>query len=385
MKHRITIDGLANGGYGVGRIDERVWFVPYGLPGDVVEVEPVRERKNLVWGRMLSIVEPSPDRLATNCPVFGQCGGCTWLHFAYPAQAEWKRRIVADCFERIAGVSVDVDWWEDPDLRLGYRTRAEFHGDGETWGFYAEGSREIVDITSCPLCHEKLNLQFAKLRTVSFRGSVEMTVNPEGDDVFVWTRGNPGPIRKIFPKIQSVADKAPRHRFEFDGVPIVNGAFSQSSLLLNRLLTQVVNDAVGSPRRLLDLYCGTGNFSLRYAKNCEVLGLDHNRAAVEAAASAGHGAYRLASKGVIERALNEEWDVVLLDPPRQGAKAIANALAQVRAYRIVYVSCEPATLARDVRTLAAEGWTANRVTAVDMFPHTPHIETVTVLSRSFAV
>src|SRR5690606_28505311 len=128
----VDITGVAHGGDGVCRIDDRVCFVPYALPGDRLRIVVEREAKGVLWGVLADIVEPSPHRQdATGCcPVGRHCGACGWLHFAYPAQAEWKRRIVLDSLQRIARVEADVEWVEDPELRLGYRTRAEFHGDG---------------------------------------------------------------------------------------------------------------------------------------------------------------------------------------------------------------------------------------------------------------
>ena len=121
----VPITGVAHGGHGVSRIDGQVCFVPYALPGDTVEVRVVRQARGVLWGAIDKLVEPSPHRCAPCCPYFGACGGCMWLHFAYPGQAEWKQRIVKDALERIAGVTADVVWVEDEILRLGYRTRAE--------------------------------------------------------------------------------------------------------------------------------------------------------------------------------------------------------------------------------------------------------------------
>jgi 23S rRNA (uracil1939-C5)-methyltransferase len=166
----------------------------------------------------------------------------------------------------------------------------------------------------------------------------------------------------------------------FDGAPIVNGAFSQSSLLLNRLLVGLVKDTLGPVDSLLDLYCGNGNFSLQ-TKAKSVLGLDHDRFATNAANAIGRGTYRAADETAFCQALRQPWDAVVLDPPRTGAKAIINALAECQAQTIVYVSCDPATLARDLKTLTATGWQLLSTTAVDIFPNTPHIETVCQIKR----
>jgi 23S rRNA (uracil1939-C5)-methyltransferase len=380
MGETVEITGLAHGGHGVCRIDGQVCFVAHALPGDVIEPRITRRTKGVLWAEIGRIAEPSPFRIEANCPVFGTCGGCSWLHFAYPAQAEWKQRIVADTVKRIGRVETEVGWAENPDLRIGYRTRAEFQtGDGE-WGFYAARSHRVVDIEHCPLCHPKLNAVFDRLRDLHSRSSVEVAVNPEGDEVLLWTHERERNIEQAFLMVNHYRDNRDREQFSFDGVPIVNGAFSQSSLLLNRLLVQQVHAALGDAARVLDLYCGNGNFSL--GLDAEVIGFDHNRAVINAANRIGSKSYRVGKEATFAKALREEeYDAIILDPPRAGAKAIVPALAEADCNTIVYVSCDPATLARDVRGLVEAGWSIDTLTAVDMFPNTPHIETVCRLSR----
>jgi len=376
------ITALAHGGHGIARIDGQVCFIPYALPGDEVAVRIVRRSKGVLWGAIDRIVTPSPDRIDPGCGVYGRCGACTWLHFAYPAQAEWKTRIVRETLERIARVSTDVAWADDPDRRLHYRTRAEFHGDGTGFGFYAGGSHDVVDVIACPLCHPKLNAALATLRELRVRGSVEVTINPEGNDVLVWSKKRIPPVERAFERSQWPGAPGKRASFVFDGIPVVNGTFSQSSLLLNRVLLRVVRDAAGHGERVLDLYCGNGNLSLGLEGDRRITGLDRNRAAVDAARETGRGDYRAGNENDFLAAINAEpWDVILLDPPRTGAKAIVPSLAQCKAQRIVYVSCDPATLARDIKTLSAANWHVRSATAVDLFPNTAHVETVCTLER----
>jgi len=283
---------------------------------------------------------------------------------------------------RIAGLEVAVDCVCDENLCLGYRTRAEFHGDGTRLGFYALRSRRVVDVAQCPLCHVRLNAALERLRATTREGAIELMVNPEGTDTLAWTmRPNPK-LRTAFPLANSLYGRGRRSSFLFDGTPIVNGTFTQSSLLLNRLLRQTVCQVVGTPSSLLDLYCGNGNLSLSFADSARVLGLDHNRAAVRAAEAIGAGTYRVGDESAFRKALHTEtWAVVLLDPPRTGAKGILDALVACEAQHIVYVSCDPATLARDAKRLAEHGWRVARLRVVDLFPNTAHIESVCQFER----
>lgn len=382
MEHSIEITAVGHGGAGIGRVDGQVCFVPYALPGDHLKIEVARASKGVLFGRIVEVLTPSKDRLDIQIPGFEENGSCTWLHFAYPAQAEWKCRIVRDSFERIAKMKCDVQWVENPELRTAYRTRATFHGNAKHVGYYALGSHDIIDIEQCPLSHPRVNEVLHELRKDRFKGDITVTVNPEGEDVLLWTKRAKEKLPQQYPMVNSSAENKKRFSFVFDGVPIVNGCFAQNSLLLNRLLRDCVAEAVGAPKRVIDLYCGSGNYSIAL-KDSEVRGVDHNRHSIRGAVQLRPDSYRVGDEKVMSRFLEKEaWDVVLVNPPRSGAKPLLKALQFVQSPKMVYVSCDPATLARDVKELCAKGWNIEKVTAVDMFPNTPHVETVCVLARN---
>jgi 23S rRNA (uracil1939-C5)-methyltransferase len=267
-------------------------------------------------------------------------------------------------------------------MRLGYRTRAEFHVKGDRIGYYALGTHDVVDLRACPLSHARLNDALARLRTCRPQESIDITVNPEGDDVLVWTRRADPRVLEAFPAAQHLKSREPRAQFIIDGVPVVNGCFSQSSLLLNRMLVATVHGYVLGGQ-VLDLYCGSGNLSLTLPPNAQVTGLDHNRAAVAAAFAQDRGDYQAGDADTMAGAVAyRAWDVIMLDPPRSGAKELTPALASATAGRLIYVSCDPATLARDCRALVDAGWAMHACNVLDMFPHTPHVECVCVLQRA---
>jgi 23S rRNA (uracil1939-C5)-methyltransferase len=383
MNETVEITAVGHGGAGIGRIAGQVCFVPYGLPGDHLSVKIKKATRKALWAELVEVLEPSPDRVEPNYPGWQSSGVSTWLHFKYPAQAEWKQKIIKGCLSRIAGIDdVSLAWRENAELRTGYRTRAEFHGDGKRFGFYALGSHDIVDTTTCPLCHPRMNHALTRLRELELKGSVTVTVNPEGDDLLVWTNFNSRKLRDRFPQSGTPKDERAPSRFILDGVPIVNGGFSQSSLLLNRLLVETVHQYLGKPTTLLDLYCGNGNLSLGLPEKTEITGIDHNRIAVKAADRVGRGTYFAGDEGkMIKRIKEDQWDAILLDPPRAGAKNLVPHLATCHARTLVYVSCDPATLARDLKGLCAGGWRIAQTVALDLFPNTAHVETVCQLKR----
>ena len=381
MTEPVEIEGVVHGGHGLARLDGEVCFVPGALPEDVVRLGEVTRRRNVLWGVVETLESPSPHRWEPPCSCAAHATACTWIHFAYPAQAKWKQHIIGDCLSRIGGLQPELQWREDAQYRLGYRTRATFHGDGRAWGFFAPGTKRVMDRPSCALCHERLNHALGELRAVRMNGSVELTVNPGDGAILVWTRHPNASLRKVFPSVNHPRQKAPRNSFLFDGIPVIAGGFSQASLLLNRLLVSAVREIAGDAESILDLYCGSGNLSLPFADTAEVRGLDHNLAAITAAQRLGKGRYHIGDETAFQRALTEEqWDVVVLDPPRSGARPILNALAGCGARKMVYVSCDPATLARDLKHLTQHGWRLGRVLALDLFPHTPHVETVCELT-----
>lgn len=372
MSETMEITALAHGGDGIGRVEGQVCFVPFALPGDTVRARIVRRAKRVLWAEIEEVLAPSPDRL----PGVRPAGHAMWLHFAYPEQAVWKRKLVRDLLARIGRLDAEPGWAEEEGLRLGYRTRAEFHGDGRAFGFFERGTHRIAPAASCPLNHARLDEALARLHPLGLDGEFTVTVNPEGDDTLVWSRAAPAALREAFPYTNTPRDPD-RHAFVFDGAPVVNGAFAQASLLLNRLLMRTVDEYVGGADSLFDAYCGSGNLSLPLAGRMRVAGMDHHRPAIAAAAALDAGAYRVGGEPDMARAIaGESWGVVLLDPPRQGAKALMPALGRCAAGAIVYVSCDPATFARDAAALHGAGWRIERLCVVDLFPHTPHIETV---------
>lgn len=382
MTQEVTITRLAHGGDGIGEIDGKICFVPYGLPGDTLEVKLTKDKKTFCRGRITKVVTPSPDRIKVDCRVYEKCGGCSWFHLDYPAQLEWKQKIVETAFLKLAKLDVTVDGLENPDLRTGYRTRATFKGHEGDWGFYAAESHEVVDIDECPLCHPDMNAALKKLKQTPIGGEVEVLVNPEGDEVFLWTEEPSKELKNDFPSAQNLEDGDGRVQFMFDEIPVVNGTFNQSSLQLNRLLVDHVHSFLQDAESILDLYCGSGNMTLGLSEKAHIVGLDKNGPAIQAADHTGRGEFHIGSDKAFPDFINrQKWGAIILDPPRVGAKHSMPALRDADTDRIIYISCDPATLARDAAVILQGPWKINSITAIDIFPNTNHIETVCVFDR----
>jgi len=432
----VRIERLVFQGDGLGRLpDGRVVFVPGGAPGDLVEVRLLPGRRDFTRGEIRRLLEPSPLRTAPPCRYFGTCGGCQWQHLTAAGQLAWKAEMLRELFVRIAKLpDAPVAPPVAPLSPLGYRGRAQFKvapaqpGTRVRLGFHQRESHRVVEMGSCPLLHPALNSLLGALRRMRTPdlvrlfpglGEVWAAVGTGTGEALVTLFARSGERAALHLVAHRLAEAVPglvgvvlmqgdprhqprfldRHgrgalieqvgsfRFRVDAT-----AFFQVSGQAAEALTALALEAAGltGRERVLDLYCGVGTFTLPLARRAgEVVGVEaHPAAAADAAHNArehGCGNVRIV-RGQAERVLPDLCeggvDLVVLDPPRQGVeRGLLEALATLAAPRIVYVSCDPSTLARDVGFLARQGYACVRLTPVDLFPQTFHLETVALLER----
>lgn len=425
----IEITSLAYGGKGLGRLEGKIVFVPFTAPGDVVDAEITADKKGFSEGKVRKLVTPSPLRAEPRCQFYGRCGGCSLQHMAYEAQLEWKQRILDETLRRIGKVEgISFDAPVPSPAPFHYRTRARFHVSGTRAGFFEEGSHRIVDMDECPLLHQLVNETFLdfKRSVLSVKGrpdiySFEVGVSETDQKTVISMLVAPikgfdwqALLKRVRHlkgfELWAPKDNSRRGRFvasEMDTSLLYNaggvdfkagiGVFSQVNAAQNRSMVEKVSEfaALTGKERVMDLYCGVGNLSLPLAgRALSVTG-------VESSGQAVREALENARRNRIQNAAFHEGDaaqwlkqnlkelerdgpgVLILDPPRGGEPGIAHSLSDVRPARIVYVSCSPPTLARDVKLLAALGYRVFRAVLVDMFPQTYHIESILGLeSRS---
>ena len=425
----IPIEKLVDGGAGLGRWEGRVVFVPGACPGEAVQARITTVKKGYAEAQLQKVLTPSPDRVTPPCPVFGTCGGCQWQQIAYPAQIEAKIGILREDLRRIGKLA-------DPNILPPistnpheYRTRIRLKTDltksEPIIGFYEERSHRIVPIEACLIASPPLSRALAGLysilsdpadRLVSLtdlhlhlaRGTGELQARYFAEDE------PQDRVERVFTKFEEAMPEAVGQvyysrtgrrwirgrdyvidRYKDVSFRIGDRAFAQVNWDLNAALIDTVLTfaSLSGRESVLELYCGIGTFGIFLAREAAALaGFDENEVAVEDAnynaRQSGLTNARFEAKPV-ELAVSEladrkkTFDCVVLDPPREGVnRRTLESLLQMKPSRIVYVSCDPATLSRDLKILIDGGYRPGRLQPIDLFPQTYHLETVAELVKT---
>lgn len=423
------IVGLTHEGHGIAALDGERVFVPGALPGEraLLSLERRRRRKRRV--NLVEVLATAADRVEPPCEYFGRCGGCAVQHLSYEAQIRFKETVVRDAFERIAGL--EASEWLVPltDRQWHYRRRARLgvryvDGKGRVLvGFKERATRYVTDMSTCRVLVEPMDRLPGELsRTVAQTSltrqlpQAEVAVGddaravvlrvlaePTSDDlarfaalgrdlsvdIYLQT-GGPGTVRPLEPDTAgTLSYKLEAFDVDLEFAPT---DFIQVNAAINAAIVRQVIDRleIASTDRVLDLYCGLGNFSLPLARHAgEVVGVEGEGGLV---ARAAHNARRndISNAKFVTADLHqadwpflrERWDLVVLDPPRSGAQEAVKLMRKMGPRRVVYVSCHPATLARDALELTAnQGYRLAAAGIADMFPHTHHVEAFAVFDR----
>ena len=374
----VEIERILPGGYGLAHSAGHTVFVSLAAPGDRLRVRVDRQQGNVLFASIEEILVASPDRIEPPCPYFGRCGGCDFQQLTYEKQLAAKAEIIRDCLYRIGRLENVPDVVVTPSPReWRYRMRAtwQIDQDERTIGYYERGSRRVCDVADCAVLVPQLEETLERVR------ATEWQEFPPGLKHLDGVAGENGV--SLAPAFAEFATAELELRI---GEEIYNYSaeafFQVNPGLLASLIEFALGDIAGEAA--VDLYCGVGLFTLPLARRfADVTGVEANPVAVQFARRnlqrAGLENVRVINAGVTEwirrRAL--QTDFVLLDPPRAGAEsAVIKWILDSRAKRISYVSCDPATLARDLRKLFAGGYVTESLLAFDLFPQTHHVETV---------
>lgn len=429
---QLHIDKLAFGGSGFGRVDGKACFVPYAAPGDTADVTITKNKSSYLEGVIQRIESPADCRVTPVCKVFGTCGGCNWQHVSYEMQCRQKEMIFAETMWRMARIEKEkILPLRAASDSLAYRQRIQLkiHCDNDrvSIGFFKPGSHYVVDLPEgCAIARPELNLAAGELRTV-------LSVSPESGMVpqVDLSAGEDGKVTALFHYIGHDAEEMhgylaglQRELNHISAIFLQMGrkaviksvfgaelmeytlacanareltlsysaeSFSQVNFSQNRCMVDTVLawSTGRSLNAVLDLFCGNGNFSLPLSASANtVLGMESFARSIELARhnarQNGINNVRFicedSAAGVTRLAMEREtFDLVLLDPPRSGADSVVRNLHKLRPEWLIYVSCDPPTLGRDLALLQKSGFRVESIQPVDMFPQTYHLESVTFL------
>ncbi|WP_176993043.1 class I SAM-dependent RNA methyltransferase [Nonomuraea jiangxiensis] len=408
----MTVGPVAHGGWCVARHEGRVVFVRHALPGERVIADVTEETTRFLRADAVEILEASPDRVVPPCPYAGpgRCGGCDWQHATLEAQRRLKAQVVAEQLQRLAGIEREIVVEEVPGAKdgLGWRTRVQFAArpDGEL-GFRRHRSHEIEVVDACLIAHPEVEAVGAEEHTWPGAAGIEVIAASDGGRAVVVS---PRPRRSVaVPDLDAPAsillDQGKGRTVPRRGSGVLHervgdrefrvagsGFWQVHPGAAETLLDAVLAYAAPEPGEwALDLYCGVGLFAAGLAEavgpSGAVFGLESEAAAVrDARANLSDLPQARVERGRVEEALDrfeiDRADVVVVDPPRAGlGRDVVNRIAALDALRIVYVSCDPATLARDLAWLAERGYPLADLRAFDAFPMTHHVECVALLVK----
>lgn len=383
---RVEIERILPGGVGLAHAGGKTVLVSLAAPGDHLRVQVEREQGNVLFASVVEVLTPSPVRVEPPCPYFGRCGGCDFQQLTYEAQLAAKAAIIADCLQRIARLDHVPEITVHPSPKnWHYRVRATWQIDQEKReiGYYERGSRRVCDVEYCAVLLPELQATLERVRATD---SDEFP--PDLKHLDVVAGESDVSLSPAFGEFETneLNLRVGNEIYQYNA----ESFFQINPALLPELIEFALSDAGGETA--LDLYCGVGLFTLplarRFAKvagveanpvaarmarrNLEQAGLTNGRVLTATVA----GWMRSNSRGMAD------VDFILLDPPRAGAESVViKGMLDMRPGRISYVSCDPATLARDLKKLLAGGYGIESIAGFDLFPQTHHVETVVLLRR----
>ena len=392
----ISIESVAFGGSGVGRHSGMVCFVPHTLPGETVRARIIQEKKSYMMTELIQVLKPSPERIVPACPFAGRvCPGCAYQHMKYECEVKIKDQQFRNFISRISNTAPDI--FRPPvksQRELYYRNKLTLHSsfdkDEKRLGYFMSDNHTVLNIPHCPLASEAINARLKSLRedpgfSHTMRDGMTVTFRETANEGVIFWRNSP-PDKISWLKEDTACGK----------VSVPAGSFSQVNPFCRDALMLAVADILKTekPETFIDLYCGSGPFSVAAATAGvpNIIGVDLDGPGIKAAEynlsglsvksifAAGEAASNMPA---ILKQIDQAGAVLAVDPPRTGLdEKTVNLLCSSRLNRIICVSCAPDTLQRDLQILCGSGFRIESTGIIDMFPRTAHFETLTLLRRA---
>ncbi len=412
----LTIKGISHNGEGVARNAGKVVFIPFAIPGELVKAEIIEEKKKYSRGIIREIVKKSPHRVEPGCPYYYKCGGCSYQHITYDEQLVLKQKIVKETISRIGGIEakiLDTIGMQEP---WDYRNKVVWHisnsQDGKRMGFYRYQSKKLIEIDNCPLLLPKVNkisfLIKEILPGIHLEEDSSIMIRQSNNSretmiEFINCFAGREVVKRLFRKIDTIYEKKNGKIRLLAGQELIKEKAGKSLFLLgpddffqvnpeqSEFMINTVAEYLNlsGHNKVLDAYCGAGMFALNIADNVvSVVGIDSNVRAVKNAKKNAtlndieNCQFISGPCEVILSNLQNSFDRVIVNPPRTGVKPeVINAIVNISPEIIVYVSCNPATLARDLKQFVNNSYKVANIQPIDMFPQTSHIESIVLLQK----
>jgi 23S rRNA (uracil1939-C5)-methyltransferase len=387
------VEKLVYGGDGLARLDGRVVFAPFVLPGERIRAHAEQEKPGLVRARMLEVLEASSERVTAPCPVFGRCGGCHYQHAPYEYQLAAKRSILVEELRRLGKIDAPAEIAVIASEPFAYRNRVQLAIEEKRIGYREARSHNLCAVGECPVSSPKVNQAIAALNRMArdgrwpkFMRALEVFSDERQVQINVLETDRPV-ARRFFDWCGTEIEGVVEGALDYDGRFRVssNSFFQVNRFLLDRLVEVALGDAAGDTAA--DLYAGVGLLSLPLSRRFrEVTAVESGAGAVrdlqfnaERSGLTNLHALQDTAEEYLAK-LDKAPDFLVLDPPRAGlGKAVVKRLGELKPQQLVIVACDPATLARDLAGLLASGYRIERMALLDLFPQTYHLETVVSL------
>ncbi len=396
----VTIEKLDNQGRGICYVDNKITFVPNTLPGEIVDIKLTKESKKINEAKVVNYLSTSKKRIEPICPYFNTCGGCELLHSTYEDTLIFKKEKLESIISKYASIKTNIDIIPS-DNTLNYRNKVTLKVIDGKYGYYIPNTHQLIEIDKCYLAEEAINKFIKDINHLNIKDGEVIIRSNYNNELLIWIKSQD----KITVDIDYLKKKHKIVGFILNNksingdtkfVEIINNKLFQVSydsfFQINRnicsKLFDLIEDEIEDNSTILDLYCGVGTLGINVAHKCnKVYGIEIIKNAIlnctinSKINKLNNTYYLLGDVSKCLSQIKDKIDTVIVDPPRAGLDNVTkNTIMKFKPNKIIYVSCDPMTLARDLKDLSNK-YNISKITGLDMFPYTHHCESITVLER----
>lgn len=396
----LKIDKLDHKGRGISKIDNKIIFIENSLPDEIVEVKVTKEKKGFMEGCVTNYIKKAPNRVESKCPYYNNCGGCNIMHLSYEDQLKFKQNKIENIIEKYLNKNIKINDIVYCDYNENYRNKATFQVK-EKLGFYKKNTYEIINIDKCLICNSLINNSIKYLNKLNLKEITSIVCKTGSNKlmIIIETQNEHldiSPLKEIANSIYLKINNKYIHVFgekyiyenlENYKFKISPDSFFQVNINTCIKLYNKIKEYVGSEKTVIDLYCGTGSIGIFVSSNNTITGIEINEQAISDAIenkkinNVNNIDFICGDSGKKSKNLNIKPDVIIVDPPRSGLNnETINNILKFNPQNIIYVSCDPMTLVRDLKILN-NYYDIVELTPFDMFPHTYHIENLVILRK----